>query len=83
MPGALSYPIEKVRGQRHYKIVNFQISDISRRSCGILPWGYRRYSQGAWEISSCPMEPVPPTLEGCTFYPRSLGLCNPYAVSLC
>jgi len=25
MPGALSYPIEKVRGQRHYKIVNFQI----------------------------------------------------------
>lgn len=25
MPGALSYLIEKVRGQRHYKIVNFQI----------------------------------------------------------
>lgn len=25
MPGALSYPIEKVRGQRHYKIFNFQI----------------------------------------------------------
>ena len=46
MPGALSYPIEKVRGQRHYKIVNFQISDISRRSCGILPWGYRRYCHG-------------------------------------
>jgi len=62
MPGALSYLIEKVRGQRHYKIVNFQISDISRRSCGILPWGYRRYSQGAWEISSCPTEPVPSTL---------------------
>lgn len=25
MPGALSYPIEKVRGQRHYKTDGFKI----------------------------------------------------------